>query len=103
MNIAIASSDGITVDEHFGKATRFHIFDVTPEAFNLITIRHIDEAYSTGDKNHSFNQERFTAIANELRDCQKIFVTKIGTAPAKAFKDIGIEPIEYKGPISNIE
>ncbi len=103
MKIAIASTDGINVDQHFGKATHFHIFEVTQEAFNLVTIRHLDETFSTGDKNHTFDEAKFAKVTACLLDCQKIFVTKVGEAPAKALKDLGVDPVEYKGLISQID
>lgn len=103
MNIAIATTDGLNVDEHFGRAKAFHIFAVKEDVFRLIKISELDEQYAPADKNHSFDKKRFQAITQKLTGCKKIFVTKIGDAPAKAFVDLGIEPVIYQGPISNIE
>ena len=36
MKIAVASSDGVNVDQHFGQAKQFLIYKATPTAFKLL-------------------------------------------------------------------
>lgn len=101
MQIAIATTDGLTVDEHFGRAKKFLIFTVTPDAFNLLAEKTV-EPYATSDKDHSFDADRFKKTAEALKGCSKVFVTKIGEEPAKALLREGIEPVVHAGPIRDI-
>lgn len=101
MKIAVASSDGVNVDQHFGQAKQFLIYKATPTAFKLLDELVVDP-YSPGDKDHSFDRDRFTKVTEKLTDCRKIFVTKIGKAPAAELVKMGIELVIYQGPISDI-
>ncbi len=101
MKIAIASTDGLTVNEHFGKAKKFSIYNAAPPTFDLIAEQEI-EPYSTGQKEHAFDEARFQEVARVLTGCEKVFVTKIGDEPALALKAMGIEPVVYSGAIKDI-
>jgi predicted Fe-Mo cluster-binding NifX family protein len=102
MKIAIATTDGITVNEHFGRASKFFIYNVTQSTFDLIKEKHV-EPYSTGNKDHNFDVNRFQEVAKWLKGCEKVFITKIGEEPAGALKVMGIEPVVYSGAIKDIE
>ena len=60
MLIAVASTDGEMVNEHFGRATRFWISDVSKSKQTLIMVRNV-EPLSTGDKNHPFDPARMAS------------------------------------------
>ena len=98
--IAIVSTDGIHVDEHFGRATRFLIYN--PDGnMTLVDDREI-EPLSVNDRHHSFDAEKFNRIADTLKDCRKVYMTRIGEIPAAKLKALGIEPEIYKGAIARI-
>jgi nitrogen fixation protein NifB len=98
--IAVVSTDGIHVDEHFGRASRFLIYD-PDENMTLVDNRAI-VPLSVNDPHHSFDADKFNRIAETLKDCRKVFVTRIGEVPAAKLKALGIEPEIYKGAISRI-
>ena len=102
MKIAIATTDGITVNEHFGKAKKFLIYDATSTTLVLLMEKNV-EPYSTGRKDHNFDKARFLEVAASLQDCSKVFITKIGDEPAAALKAMGIEPVVYSGAIRDID
>ena len=102
MKIAVATTDGVSVNEHFGKATQFFIYEVTDKAFDLLVEKHV-EPYSTGNKSHTFDAARFQEVAKWLKGCKMIFVTKIGDEPASALRAMGIEPLVYEGEIKKIK
>jgi hypothetical protein len=60
------------------------------------------ETYSVGDPNHPFDPEKFGRIAELLKDCTRIYITKIGDTPAAKLREMGIEPLIYEGPIEDI-
>lgn len=98
--IAVVSTDGITVDQHFGKADHFLIFD-SDDPSTLVEKRET-EPLSVGDPDHRFDAEKFDRIAARLGDCSKIYTVKIGALPAAKLRDKGIEPVEYAGAVADI-
>jgi len=101
MKIAVATTDGITVNEHFGMADIFQVFVITSEGpvkVEEVTV----EKLSTGDKKHQFDLERFQAIAETLNGCESVYVTKIGERPAEELQKLGIEPVVFEGKITDI-
>ena len=98
--IAAVSTDGRNVDEHFGKADRFLIYDLD-DRMTLVEER-FTEKLSQGDPDHTFNPDRFGRIAALLKDCSKVYVTRIGEVPAAKLNALGIEPVVYRGAIVDI-
>ena len=101
MLIAIASSDGETVNEHFGRADRFLIYDVSPGRHTLITVRNV-KPYSIGNRDHQFDSERMASAAEAVRDCKLIYCSKIGDRPRMELDNLGITAIIGSRPISEI-
>ena len=100
LRIAIVSTDGANVNDHFGMAKRFLVYDCNGE-MTLVEKRQT-ESLSVGDPDHTFDAEKFGRIAARLKDCSKIYVTQIGEVPASKLKELGIEPVIHEGPIANI-
>ena len=100
LRIAIVSTDGTNVNDHFGMAKRFLVYDCNDET-TLVEERPT-ESLSVGDPDHSFDAEKFGRIAALLKDCSKIYVTQIGEVPASKLKELGIEPVIYEGHIKDI-
>jgi len=98
--IATVSTDGLNVDEHFGKADRFLVYDLGDQ-MTLVEERPT-AALSVGDPAHPFDPDKFGRIAALLKDCSKVYVTQIGTVPADKLKALGIEPVIYRGAIADI-
>lgn len=101
MLIAVASTDGEMVNEHFGRATRFWIFDVEESKQTLIMVRNV-EPLSTGDKDHPFDPLRLGVICDVIKDCERVYCTKIGDRPRQELEKAGITPVIYKDSISSI-
>ncbi|MDL1973891.1 MAG: dinitrogenase iron-molybdenum cofactor biosynthesis protein [Deltaproteobacteria bacterium] len=98
--IAVVSTDGTNVNDHFGKAQRFLIYDCNDKM--AFVEERPTETYSVGDPKHSFDAERFGRVSALLKDCTRIYVTQIGEVPASKLKELGIEPVVYEGPIEDI-
>ncbi|MGW8161129.1 MAG: NifB/NifX family molybdenum-iron cluster-binding protein [Desulfobulbales bacterium] len=58
---------------------------------------------STGDQNHPFDPERMAAVASVIKDCQRVYCTKIGDRPRQELEKLGITPIIYNDRISSIK
>lgn len=98
--IAAVSTDGHHVDDHFGKAERFLIYDLI-DGLTLVEERPTQKL-SEDDPNHPFDADKFSHIASLLKDCSKVYVTQIGKVPQAKLKALGIEPVVYHGAIADI-
>jgi hypothetical protein len=98
--IAVVSTDGRTVDEHFGRADHFLIYDVDDQM--VLVEKRKTETLSDGDPNHLFDTDKFGRISALLKDCCKVYATKIGDIPATKLKALDIEPVIYAGAITDI-
>ena len=101
MKVAVATTDGVSVNEHFGRIEKFSLFVITSEG--PVRVEEISvKPLSTGDKNHPFDSEHFQEIADALKGCERVYVTKIGEKPAKELEKLGIKPVVFKGEIDSI-
>lgn len=98
MLIAVASKTGAEVDQHFGHAERFLIYD-----YNRGNPKQIAEAevekYCTYDPDNPFRHRQFDAIAAALAGCRAVVTAMIGELPKQELKKHGIEPLVASGPI----
>ncbi|MCL7489153.1 MAG: hypothetical protein M8357_13380 [Desulfobulbaceae bacterium] len=101
MLIAVASTDGEMVNEHFGRASRFWIFDISRSGRKLIMVRNV-EPLSTGDKSHPFDPEKMARVGETIKDCERVYCTKIGERPKLELEKLGIETILYHDAIGSI-
>ena len=98
--VAVVSTDSVNVDDHFGMAEAFLIYDLSDEL--TFVEKRISEKLSVGDPNHPFDADKFNRVYETIKDCTSVYSTKIGEGPAKKLKELGIEPVVYEGAISGI-
>ena len=96
--IAVASSDGIVVNRHFGRADTFYIYDVSENGSDvrLSDIRHVNPVCHGGEHDEAdilFN-------VSQLGDCTHVLVEKIGQMAAYALERQGVSPMELPGIIT---
>jgi nitrogen fixation protein NifX len=102
MKIAVVTTDGINVDDHFGKAERFLIYEFRDG--RMVRIGERDTVpLSVGNPDHPFDPGKFSKIVNSIADCERVYATKIGDLPAEKLKAQGIEPVIYQGLIRDIK
>ena len=100
MLIAVASKTGTEVDQHFGHAERFLIFDYgggSPEPVKEVTV----DKYCSYDPAHPFRHPQFNGIVSALEGCKVVVTEMIGELPKQELKKVGITPIVTKGPIAD--
>ncbi|HMK53718.1 MAG TPA: NifB/NifX family molybdenum-iron cluster-binding protein [Methanobacteriaceae archaeon] len=90
MKIAVASSDGKIIDQHFGQACHFLIFELGTEGIQFLELR---EKGTASFRNHEY---RWTGALKLLKDCRVIFCRRIGDEPREKLEEMGIEVIESK-------
>ncbi|HBA73140.1 MAG: nitrogen fixation protein NifX [Geobacteraceae bacterium GWC2_55_20] len=76
MKIAFTSSNGETIDQHFGQCQCFHIWDVEPNEAAFL------EVVSVGEHG-SDEEDRIAARAQLLSGCAIVYTVQIG-GPAAA-------------------
>jgi nitrogen fixation protein NifX len=87
MKIAFTSSDGRTVDQHFGQASQFWIWEVGPEAASLIGA--VGVLPSGTDE-----EDRISARAAAIAGCAVVFTQQIGGPAAAKLVSRRIHPMK---------
>lgn len=91
LRMAVASRDGLRVDQHFGQAEDFLVYDVEGDNAKLVETRKV-AAHARGD------EDPRQTIMRMLADCKILLVAKIGPTPQEQLAAIGIEASDlYKG------
>jgi predicted Fe-Mo cluster-binding NifX family protein len=99
MHIAVASKTGTEVDQHFGHAERFLIYDYgsgNPKPIKAVVV----DKYCSYDPDHPFRHPQFNAIVSALQGCKAVITAMIGELPRQQLKKVGITPIVTSGPIA---
>ena len=89
--IAVATSDGHTVDTHFGHAEDFTILEVAD-----------DGSYSEVERRNAFaacdgtcSDDAMERAAVNLADCEFVLAAKIGPHAINALARHGVTPLDY--------
>lgn len=89
--IAVASSDGIVVNQHFGHADKFIIFEINnSNSFNFIEIRKVEPVCS--GRNH--DDRKLIDNLRKIQDCKYLIVSRIGAGASTQAERFGITPME---------
>ena len=72
IRVAFASSDRVRVDQHFGAAEGFAIYDVTPDKATLVGVAEFAEESMDG------NEGKLAAKVDFLDGCAAVYVLAIG-------------------------
>ncbi|MEA9391010.1 nitrogenase cofactor biosynthesis protein NifB [Acerihabitans sp. TG2] len=94
--VAVATRNGIAIDEHFGHVRRFQIYSVS--AAGIISIGERFTPPFCTDKNvceadnAREHEQRLTALVDLLGDMAAVFCARIGMGPWQQLEQAGIEP-----------
>ncbi|MHB1661131.1 MAG: nitrogen fixation protein NifX [bacterium] len=94
MKVGFATTDNILINDHFGWAKNFAVYEINGEGFRFLENRHFEEDIE--------ELEKIDKKIEGLKDIKIIFVESIGgTAAARVVKS-GIHPVKSK-PNDRIE
>jgi len=96
--IAIASSDGQAVDQHFAKAENFLIYEITEGNVAFLE----DRLVNTSLTEVSHSDARIEEITDLLADCKAIFVLKIGDRAIRYLYSNGIKSFAVDFSLNHI-
>jgi predicted Fe-Mo cluster-binding NifX family protein len=88
--VAVATEGQGRVNQHFGHATEFQIYEVSRKEALFVGHRRVD-LYCQGGYGED---EQLPSIVNAINDCHAVLVSKIGACPRDELKAAGIEPVE---------
>jgi nitrogen fixation protein NifB len=90
-NIAVATREGMLVNQHLGEAASFQVWGQSPAGYVLIETR---QAPPTGG-----GGRRWLALAEILKDCRAVLVSGVGDAPRAILEESGVPPVVMEGLI----
>ncbi len=85
--IAVASSDGKVVNQHFGKATNFLIFEVEGDNFKYLKLLETQAFCNYGEH----DENKLMSAVKALEGSRAVLVSKIGNGAVEALKAKGID------------
>ena len=94
--IAVASSDGIVVNSHFGRTKRFWIFALKNGKLEHLETRYVVPVCEMG--NH--DEARLKENVERLSDCTHILAARIGDGARAVIESYGINAYELPGEIA---
>ena len=95
--VALASTDGYTVDTHFGRAEDFYIYQCFIDEWIFIEKRTVKPACQNGK--HSI--EEMQKNASLFADCKYVVASKIGMGAISALQSQGIIPMALPGDVND--
>jgi len=100
MLIAVASKDGREINQHFGHAERFLIYDVDQGEAKLVDEKPV-ERYCSFDPDHPLRGHLLRGIGEALSGCRAVVTAQMGDHPKGELENLGIEPFVATGPIKS--
>jgi nitrogen fixation protein NifB len=96
LKIAVATSDGLNIDEHFGQAKSFRVFEVDESGdFSFIEVRQIIP-HCPGNVTDAHPAD---AAVERLVGVDAVFVNRIGPGATKSLEERGIRAFALSGPV----
>jgi len=88
--IAVATKGSGRINEHFGHAKEFQIYEVRTTGAKFIGHRRVDHYCHGG-----FGEvESLETVVRAIGDCVAVFISRIGSCPREGLLKAGIEPID---------
>ncbi|MCA6105265.1 nitrogenase cofactor biosynthesis protein NifB [Bradyrhizobium australafricanum] len=88
--VAVATKGSGIINEHFGHAKEFQIYELSTSGTKFVGHRRVD-VYCQGGYGE---QDRLSTIIQGINDCHAVFVAKIGGGPKGNLIKAGIEPVD---------
>ena len=89
--MAVATGGGGVINQHFGHATEFVIYEASTTSVRLIGHRKVDH-YCTGSDNCGEAESSLQTIIRALEGCEVVLCSKIGYEPWEQLEAAGIQP-----------
>jgi len=87
--VAVATLEGMLVNQHLGEAHRFQIWAHDEEGYQLVDERPAPEPGA--------GIARWLALADTLKDCRALLVSALGETPRQILMENQVVPVEMSG------
>ena len=87
--VAVATRGGGTVNEHFGHAREFQVYEVSREGARFVSHRRVENYCRGGDG----EEDVLDGVLRALSDCRAVLVARVGHCPRGRLAASGIEPV----------
>jgi nitrogenase molybdenum-iron protein NifN len=95
--IAVATKSGLNIDQHFGHAEEFYIYDYKDGSADLIEKRSVNK-YCTGSDECDEHTDKIQKIMTTIKDCNAVVVMRAGNEPVRKLEKNGIKVFQmYEG------
>lgn len=88
--IAVATKGGGLVNQHFGHAKEFQVYEVDGREVRYVAHRRVDQFCQGGYGEKATMENIIQAIA----DCKAVLVSKVGESPREKLANAGIQAVE---------
>jgi nitrogen fixation protein NifB len=88
--IAVATKGGGRINEHFGHAKEFQVYEVSTSGAKFVGHRRVDNYCQGGYA----EEDSLETVVRAINDCVAVFVARIGGCPRKGLERAGIEPVD---------
>jgi nitrogen fixation protein NifB len=96
--VAVATKGNRLVNQHFGHAKEFQIFEVDGADVKFVAHRKVDHYCQSG-----YGEEAtLEHIIKTIADCKGVLASKIGLCPQKELRKAGLEPFEAYDVIDKV-
>lgn len=97
--VALTSRNGVDIDEHFGRAAFFRIYDLTNDGYTFVESR---DAVAACQHARTHSQTDFDRIIALLSDCDALLVARIGEGAAAYLIERNVRVFEVSGSIDAV-
>jgi nitrogen fixation protein NifX len=89
--VAFASSDGESVNQHFGSSRGFHVYGISNDSATLMATKVFPKEKKDG------NEDKLKPKLKWLHGCDLVYVGSVGGSATKQLIMLGANPIVVKG------
>ncbi len=97
--VAAATSDGFEINEHFGHAKFFRVYELGESDYTFLEVR---DAVAACQHSLGHDTTRFDKIIELLSDCDALLVQKIGEGAAAYLIQKNVRVFEVSGSIDAV-
>ena len=92
MKVAVVSSDGKIINQHFGKSSHFYIFEVGGGKIQFMEVR--EPTPLCGSADYRNPDEVLNKTISLISDFKALLCSRIGSRPQEELRKKRIEPVE---------
>ncbi len=89
--MAVATSGGGLINQHFGHATEFLVYEASSNGVRFISHRKVDQ-YCIGGDTCGEKESALSGSIRALKGCEAVLCSKIGFEPWSLLEEAGIQP-----------